>query len=433
MLSFGLILSLFVLQNALLVKSWSTFVVPHAPGKDDTPALTAALKKFSTNSTILFEKGITYNIFTPIKFPVLTNVDVRIEGNLTYPTDIPTIQNIVASSSFPGAWFTFTGGTNVTLEGTTDPEWGWVDGHGQAWWNINQQTNRPHGIAFSKINNGVIHDIKIWKPIGWNFATSGSQNLHIYNNVILAVSDNASAFPFNTYALALELFFRFSAGGSNMLFENNHVENGDDCITIGNGAINIHVRNSYCANGHGLSVGSLGEGGSVANVQNVLFENSVMNNSLYGARFKSWTGGNGFAKNITWRNISFNNVPFPIYVTQNYWDQEDGPKPNSTSLNNTHVEDFLFDNFSGTIKDVPFVEGSCVTDPCWYFVPGATGKEVIILDLYPNTTSNILAKDIHAKTETGAPVAAMCSPDTVSSDVGFICQDGPFIPTAAGL
>ena len=28
--------------------------------------------------------------------------------------------------------FTFTGGTNVTLRGSTDPDWGWVDGHGQA-------------------------------------------------------------------------------------------------------------------------------------------------------------------------------------------------------------------------------------------------------------------------------------------------------------
>ncbi len=28
--------------------------------------------------------------------------------------------------------FTFSGGTNVTLRGSTDPEWGWVDAHGQA-------------------------------------------------------------------------------------------------------------------------------------------------------------------------------------------------------------------------------------------------------------------------------------------------------------
>jgi polygalacturonase len=73
--------------------------------------------------------------------------------------------------------------------------------------------------------------------------------------------------------------------------------------------------------GHGLSVGSLGKGGVVANVQNVLFENIVMKNSLYGARFKSWTNASGIAQNITWRNIHLKNVSFPIYVTQNYWDQ----------------------------------------------------------------------------------------------------------------
>lgn len=29
----------------------------------------------------------------------------------------------------------------------------------------------------------------LYKPIGWNFATSGSSNLHIFNNKIVAVSD----------------------------------------------------------------------------------------------------------------------------------------------------------------------------------------------------------------------------------------------------
>ena len=77
---------------AHLVVAWSTFTVPHSPGKDDTPAILAALPDFATNSTILFQEGITYNIFTPIKFPTLNNVDIRIEGNLTYPTDIATIQ-----------------------------------------------------------------------------------------------------------------------------------------------------------------------------------------------------------------------------------------------------------------------------------------------------------------------------------------------------
>lgn len=72
--------------------AWKTFVVLHSDGQDDTPALTAALTNLTSNSTILFQKGITYNIFTPIKFPVLNNVEVSIQGNLTYPSDIATIQ-----------------------------------------------------------------------------------------------------------------------------------------------------------------------------------------------------------------------------------------------------------------------------------------------------------------------------------------------------
>ena len=76
------------------VSAWKTFVVPHSDGQDDTPALTAALASgnFSINSTILFAEGTKYNIFTPIKFPTLTNVEVAIEGNLSYPDSISTIQ-----------------------------------------------------------------------------------------------------------------------------------------------------------------------------------------------------------------------------------------------------------------------------------------------------------------------------------------------------
>ncbi|KAI0347920.1 pectin lyase-like protein [Trametopsis cervina] len=416
------------LQLALATSAfaWTTFTVPHTNGQDDVPALTAALAtgSYSANATILFQKGVTYNIFTSIKFPVLNNVEIAIEGNLTYPADIATVQDVVASKSYPGAWVAFSGGNNVTLRGSTDPKWGWVDAHGQAWWDAQQQTNRPHGWAFSKITNGVIRDMKLWKPIGWCFSTSGSSNLHIYNNRIEALSSTGS-FPFNTDG--------FSAGGTNLLFENNDVRNGDDCLTVGNGAKNVHWRNSYCEGGHGLSIGSLGSGGSVADVENILIEDTVMKNSLYGARFKSWTGGNGFARNVTWRNIAFTNVPFPIYVTQNYWDQEDGPPPSSTNANNTHVEDFLFQGFAGIIEDKPFVEGSCVTDPCWYAVPGATGREVIIFDLYPGTATNIVAKDVLATTETGRPVAVMCNQTTVSNDVGFKCWNGAYIPPRAGF
>ncbi|KAJ2913857.1 hypothetical protein MD484_g6570, partial [Candolleomyces efflorescens] len=384
-------------------QAWKTFTVPHTDdSSDDTPALQAVLNEYSTDSTILFEKGVYYNIFTPIVFPKLQNVEIRIEGNLTYPTDMATVQGahtlfelvlpvltwtgaaIVASPSFTGHWFSFAGGNNVSLIGSTDPKWGWVDAHGQQWWDKRELTNRPHGWAFQKITNGIIRNMKLWKPIAWSFSTSGSTNVRVYNNWIYAISDDMDkAFPFNTDG--------FSAGGTNLLFENNHIQNGDDCLTVGNGAKNIIFRNTRCEGGHGLSIGSLGKNGQVADVQNIF---------------------------ITWKNIRFEKVAFPL-----------GPKPDAPNQNSTHLEDITFENFIGTIDEYDHV---LRLDRDKRTNLGATGKEVIIFDLYPNTVKNIVARRIAPSTLSGAPPAVMCDPTILKEDVGFQCVNGPFSRTPGG-
>lgn len=38
----------------------------------------------------------------------------------------------------------------------------------------------------------------------------------------------------------------FSAGGTNLLFENNFIQNGDDCLTVGNKAQNIQFKCVPC-------------------------------------------------------------------------------------------------------------------------------------------------------------------------------------------
>lgn len=91
----------------------------------------------------------------------------------------------------------------------------------------------------------------------------------------------------------------------------------DDCVSVVNGAYDIAILNGYCGfSSHGLSIGSLGRNGSVANVSNVLFNNWTMDGAVYGARYKSWTGGNGEATNITWSNIHVVNVSTAIFITQ---------------------------------------------------------------------------------------------------------------------
>lgn len=173
-----------------LAAAWTTYVVPHSEGNDDTSALAAAFAtnpNLATDATILFQYGVTYNIFTPIRFPRLENVIVSIKGNLSYGADVkatqgeislnyvtwvsdidiwpPFLPEIVGSSvscaapfqfficlfsagifrilvsyrRFPPnrnlipiyLRFKFIGGTNVTLEGSRDPNSGWVNSHGQ--------------------------------------------------------------------------------------------------------------------------------------------------------------------------------------------------------------------------------------------------------------------------------------------------------------
>ena len=84
-----------VLSSVSLALAWTTYVVPHSGGNDDTPALAAAFAadpKLATNATILFEKGVTYNILTPIVFPEFENVLVSVQGNLSYAADIKATQ-----------------------------------------------------------------------------------------------------------------------------------------------------------------------------------------------------------------------------------------------------------------------------------------------------------------------------------------------------
>lgn len=108
----------FVLALALLplVAGYSkTFIVPHVDGQDDSPAVAAALAtgNYTSDSLILFQKGVTYNLWTvsiipaphrpidsqfsqPIKFHKMRNSEIAFEGNISYPKDIATIQAEVA-------------------------------------------------------------------------------------------------------------------------------------------------------------------------------------------------------------------------------------------------------------------------------------------------------------------------------------------------
>ena len=78
------------------------------------------------------------------------------------------------------------------------------------------------------------------------------------------------------------------------------MDTGDDNCAVKEGTRNVLVDTCDFRNGHGSSIGSLGEGGSYGEVSNIVMRNIVFNQTQNAARIKTWQGGTGAVRNITY-------------------------------------------------------------------------------------------------------------------------------------
>ncbi|KAJ6557844.1 pectin lyase fold/virulence factor [Mycena capillaripes] len=397
-----------------------TCTVTHIPGADDSPSIRDAIANCTNNATILFDQGVEYNSFTPVQFTLGQDVTVQLLGNINLPSNITQVQAGVTGKFYRSGWFSVTStGPGVSLVGPSTAsarlKGGIIRSYGQAWWDAVQQTSRPLLFAW-RANNGSISDITISKPIGKSFNIAGNGNK--IQNVVIDAKSSTSAFPFNTDG--------FDVGGDGNSIENSQVANGDDCIAIGSPCTNFHVKTLSCTGSHGVSVAAKG-GGSV-NVANILVEDVTFTDSLYGARYKSTGGDVGLAKNIVFKNLLVNNVTFPIYVTQNYFDQSQAPPPPSNT--SVTIDGLSFSNVAGTINSLRPGDGSCISDPCWYHVAGADGTQSIIFDdFYAGTVQDISATNILILPDRFLALPkVMCNASVTPAKVGFKCWDGLYLP-----
>jgi hypothetical protein len=108
---------------------------------DDAPAINAAFKQCSANTTISFKEGVDYNVLTPVIATNLNNVKIKVGGNLHLPKNVTYVQNLVNASNaatYATAlyWFTLAG-PGITWEGSANVSNGWINSYGQAWWDAN--------------------------------------------------------------------------------------------------------------------------------------------------------------------------------------------------------------------------------------------------------------------------------------------------------
>ena len=335
-------------------------VTPLGHLQDDGPNIVQAVKDCDNGGTVVLD-GF-YIVGSALNTTNLTDLSIELSGTIQYTPDIAywspnsfflTYQNATTYWLF--------GGNNVRLYGG-----GTIDANGQIWYNefaanpnagvaggSSRTFARPIPIAVANANGAIIENITYYQSPFWNNFCYQSTNVTYRNLNLTSVSLQPNVTASNTDGIDIYQ-------SSYVTFEDNYVNNGDDCVSFKPNSTNILVQNLICNGSHGISVGSLGQyAGETDIVANVTARNITLMNTEYGARIKVFGGSNdtnsvsgggtGYVKNITFQDFTVKNTDVPIYISQCY---ETSAAMCAAFPSKLSISDVHYINFSGTSSGV---------------------------------------------------------------------------------
>ncbi|KAL2507465.1 Polygalacturonase QRT2 [Forsythia ovata] len=243
-------------------------------------------------------------------------------------------------------WIKFQNLRNFQVQGG-----GIVDGNGEIWWKNSCKIKKTLAMTFEHCTNLKVTNLHI----------QNSQQMHlIFQN---CVGVNASYLNVTAPGTSPNTDGIHITKTQNIEITTSEIKTGDDCISIVNGSKNIRITNIVCGPGHGISIGSLGENHLEHHVSNVLVDGATLSSTKNGVRIKTWQGGSGYARNITFQNIEMHNVFNPIIINQNYCDKLDESCKEQKSA--VQVMDVVYNNIRGTSASEVAIKLECSdTVPC---------------------------------------------------------------------
>ncbi|GJM96996.1 hypothetical protein PR202_ga13886 [Eleusine coracana subsp. coracana] len=319
---------------------------------DDTQALVKAWKAACSSSApavVLVPKGKRYllklvTLAGPCKS---SSVQVSVQGTL-----VASPNRADWNDKNRRYWIVFRGVDDLTINGG-----GTIDGSGETWWKNSCKINKalpckeaPTALSFHYCTNLRVQGLKI----------VNSQQIHMSvedcTNVQLAgLSITASGTSPNTDGVHI-------TRSRDVQVTNCKIKTGDDCISIENGTHNLHVSKVVCGPGHGISIGSLGDDNSRAEVSGITIDSVQLYGTTNGARIKTYQGGSGYARDITFQNMVMDNVQNPIIIDQNYCDKATSCQASSSAV---EVSNVVFKNIRGTTSSKDAIKLDCSESvPC---------------------------------------------------------------------
>ncbi|GLT71721.1 hypothetical protein SLA2020_437190 [Shorea laevis] len=288
--------------------------------------------------SLYIPSGKTF-LLTPIKFegPCKSSVQVQVLGDLVASEDL-----LSWKGHDPSKWLVFTDIKGFEISGNAK-----LDGRGSIWWKSCPEMSgctRPTTLAL----NGV-SDFKLQ---GLTFINSGRNHISIIGSQGGSVSSIKLIAPDespNTDGIDI-------SSSSYLQILDSYIGTGDDCIAINADTSFVNITKINCGPGHGISVGSLGKNGETARVEEIHVENCTFNGTQNGARIKTWQGGRGYARKISFQGIKTIGAKNPIIINQYYCDGSCETQNQSSAV---QISDVRFVRIQGTSSNEEAIQLHC--------------------------------------------------------------------------
>ncbi|XP_022141107.1 probable polygalacturonase At3g15720 [Momordica charantia] len=251
-------------------------------------------------------------------------------------------------------WIQFSDIDGLIVNGT-----GQFDGQGSSWWEDWEHCQRPTALFLHNCNGLQLREMKHINSAKNHISINACNDVIISDLHIIAPEDSP-----NTDGIDV-------SRSNNVLIQNSFMGTGDDCIALNNGSSNIDIVGVTCGPGHGISIGSLGGNREYNVVENIHVKNCLLKGTQNGMRIKTWQGGYGYARNITFEQITLMGAKNPIIIDQYY----------------TDFFSIFFQLFDIKVSNVTYRE-----------VNGTSANEnAIILNCSRNRCSNIILENVSIK------------------------------------
>ncbi|KAI4317378.1 hypothetical protein L6164_025250 [Bauhinia variegata] len=324
---------------------------------------------------LLIPNGKTF-LLQPIAFKGAcksATINVQLQGDLVAPQRVNAWK---WQDNGRDTWIEFSDISGLVVNGG-----GKIDGQGASWWKCCSES--PTALYFHNCQNLQLSNLTHINSPKNHISINSCSSSHISNLHIFAPEDSP-----NTDGIDI-------SASSNIIIENLEMKTGDDCIAINTESSFINITDVACGPGHGISIGSLGENGEYAKVEEIHVRNCSFTGTQNGVRIKTWEGGSGYARKITFEDIHLITAKNPVIIDQHY-------NPRNAARNSTvKVSEITYRRVHGTSA----VENAIKLD-CGNSI-GCTN--IVLEDI--NITSSVPGKNTYASCNNAHGRSSLSTPN----------------------